>query len=151
MDDEGMEDKRTEKLLNEINDDYNVQKINDTLLEIAATVIDVKRLFNELGMINPQSVAVLQCYVLVYRYILRDEYRFEEIVRNLGQLYRTNKLEQSRDSSPMFCDSDNYSMLLVSGDLKDLGRIMKVNRGVDQLLGYAPEELKGSKINKIMP
>ena len=94
-------------------------------------MIDVKRMFNELGMINPQSVAVLQCYVLVYRYILRDEYRFEEIVRNLGQLYRTNKLEQSRDSSPMFCDSDNYSMILVSGDLKDLGRIMKVNRGVD--------------------
>ena len=56
-------------------------------------MIDVKRLFNELGTINPQSVAVLQCYVLVYRYILRDEYRFEEIVRNLGQLYRTNKLE----------------------------------------------------------
>jgi PAS domain S-box-containing protein len=42
-------------------------------------------------------------------------------------------------------------MLLVSGDLKDLGRIMRVNRGVDQLLGYSPEELKGSKINKIMP
>lgn len=51
----------------------------------------------------------------------------------------------------MFCDSDDYSMLLVSGDIKDLGRIMRVNRGVDQLFGYSPEELKGSKINKLMP
>ena len=100
---------------------------------------------------NPQSVAVLQSYVLVYRFILRDEYRFEEIVHNLGQIYRTNKLEQSRDSNPIFCDSDDFSMFLISGDLKDLGRILRVNRGVDQLLGYAPEELKGSKINKIMP
>lgn len=51
----------------------------------------------------------------------------------------------------MFCDSDNFSMLVVSGDMKDLGRILRVNRGVDQLLGYSPEELQGSKINKIMP
>lgn len=29
-----------------LNDDYNVSKMNDTLLEIAATIIDVKKLFS---------------------------------------------------------------------------------------------------------
>jgi PAS domain S-box-containing protein len=42
-------------------------------------------------------------------------------------------------------------VFVVSGDIKDLGRILRVNRAVDQLIGYTPEELKGSKINKIMP
>lgn len=69
--------------------------------------------------------------MLVYRFILRDEYRFEEIVNSLGQQYRTNKLEQSRDSNPIFCDSDDYSVFVVSGDVKDLGRILRVNRAVD--------------------
>ena len=51
----------------------------------------------------------------------------------------------------MFCDSDDYVLLLISGDLKDLGRIMKVNKAVDALLNYAPHELQGSKIEKVMP
>jgi PAS domain S-box-containing protein len=51
----------------------------------------------------------------------------------------------------MFCDSDDYVLALVSGDIKDLGRISRVSRGIDQLLGFTPEELKGSKIEKIMP
>ena len=46
----------------------------------------------------------------------------------------------------MFCDSDDYALLLVSGDLKDLGRILRVNRGADSLFGYTPDELRGSKI-----
>lgn len=112
-------------------DDYDVDKMNATLLDIAANIIDIKSLFTQLQAMNPQSVAVLQSYMLVYRFILRDEYRFEEIVNSLGQLYRTNKLEQSRDSNPIFCDSDDYAVFVVSGDLKDLGRILRVNRAVD--------------------
>lgn len=37
----------------------------------------------------------------------------------------------------MFCDSDDYVLLLVSGDIKDIGRILRVNKGVDNLLGYS--------------
>lgn len=115
----------------DLTDDYDVDKMNTTLLDIAANIIDIKSLFSELQSMNPQSVAVLQSYMLVYRFILRDEYRFEQIVNNLGQLQRTNKLEQSRDNTPIFCDSDDYSVFVVSGDVKDLGRILRVNRAVD--------------------
>lgn len=52
---------------------------------------------------------------------------------------------------PKFFDSDNYAMILVSGDVKDLGRIIKANRGVEHIFGYMPNELQGSRINKIMP
>jgi|LauGreDrversion4_2_1035121.scaffolds.fasta_scaffold33947_4 hypothetical protein len=30
----------------DMNDDYNVEKVNDTLLEIASTIIEVKNLYN---------------------------------------------------------------------------------------------------------
>ena len=78
------------------------------MLEIASTIIDIKYLYSRLCQLNPQSVAVLQSYALVYRYILRDEYRYEELVSTLTQLYRTNKLEHQRDNTPMFFDSDDY-------------------------------------------
>lgn len=42
-------------------------------------------------------------------------------------------------------------MILVSGDVQDLGRITKANRGVELLFGYMPNELLGYKVNKIMP
>lgn len=42
-------------------------------------------------------------------------------------------------------------MMLVSGDVKEIGRIVKCNRGVENIFGYMPNELQGSKINKIMP
>lgn len=135
----------------EIPDDYNVEKVSSTLLEIASTIIDIKRLFAELCQLNSQSVSVLQSYALVYRFILRDEYRFEELVSSLNQLQRTNKLEHTRDNTPAFFDSDDYVLAQVSGDLKDLGRVVRVSRGIDQILGFSPDEVKGSKIEKIMP
>jgi PAS domain-containing protein len=88
---------------------------------------------------------------LVYRYILRDEFRFNDIINNLNQLKKTNKLEQIRELIPKFFDSDNYAMILVSGDVNDLGRMIKANRGVEVIFGYMPNELQGYKINKIMP
>ena len=42
-------------------------------------------------------------------------------------------------------------MLLVSGDVKNLGRITKANRGVEHIFGYVPNDLKGYRINKVMP
>ena len=100
---------------------------------------------------NPQNVDVIQNYALIYRYILRDEFRFNDIVNNLNSLKKTNKLEQTRELVPKFFDSDNYAMILVSGDVKDLGRMVKANRGVEYIFGYMPNELQGCKINKIMP
>ena len=41
--------------------------------------------------------------------------------------------------------------MLVNGDLKDLGRIMKCSKGVEIIFGYTPEELSGLKIAKLMP
>jgi PAS domain-containing protein len=72
---------------------------------------------------------------------LRDEFRFNDIINNLNQLKKTNKLEQIRELMPKFFDSDNYAMILVSGDVKDLGRIIKANRGVELIFGYMPNEL----------
>jgi hypothetical protein len=31
-----------------------------------------------------------------------------------------------------------YSMLLVSGDTKEMGRILRANRGSEQVFGYYP-------------
>lgn len=42
-------------------------------------------------------------------------------------------------------------MIQVSGDLKDLGRITKANRGIELIFGYMPNELEGYRVNKLMP
>ena len=51
--DKNNSEKNFERILQDIYDDYDVEKMNSSLLDIAITVIDVKRLFNELGVINP--------------------------------------------------------------------------------------------------
>jgi hypothetical protein len=73
--------------------------------------------------------------------LLRDEFRFNDIINNLNQLKRNNKLDQTREVIPKFFDSDNYAMMLISGDIKELGRIVKANRGVETVFGYMPNEL----------
>ena len=40
---------------------------------------------------------------------------------------------------------------MVSGDVKDLGRIRQANNSCRFVYGYDPRDLIGSKINKLMP
>ena len=128
-----------------------MDKVHALVLEISKTIMRIKAVFGQLCAFNPQNIDVIQNYALVYRYILRDEFRFNDIINNLNQLKKTNKLEQIRELLPRFFDSDNYAMILVSGDVKDLGRISRANRGVENIFGYMPSELQGYRINKVMP
>lgn len=40
---------------------------------------------------------------------------------------------------------------MVSGDIKELGRIKQANSSCRFVYGYDPKDLIGSKINKLMP
>lgn len=42
-------------------------------------------------------------------------------------------------------------MLMVSGDVKEVGRIKQSNSSTRFVFGYDPKDLIGSKINKLMP
>jgi len=42
-------------------------------------------------------------------------------------------------------------MLMVSGDVKEFGRIKQSNSSTRFVFGYDPKDLIGSKINKLMP
>jgi PAS domain S-box-containing protein len=40
---------------------------------------------------------------------------------------------------------------MVSGEIKEIGRIKQANSSTRFVFGYDPKELIGSKINKLMP
>ena len=80
------------KELSMISNIYSVLRTNNFLYEIAKKIIDMKLLFQTLQNLNPQGIEALQLYCLIYRYILRDEDRFNSIVTTLNQLRKTNKL-----------------------------------------------------------
>lgn len=50
-----------------------------------------------------------------------------------------------------FFDSDIYSLIMVTGDVKELGRVRQANSSCRFVFGYDPRDLIGSKINKLMP
>jgi len=88
---------------------------------------------------------------MIYRHLLRDENRFNKIINTLNNIKNNAKLDLKKQPVPRFVDSDNYAMLLVSGDINNLGRIIKANRGVESVFGYTPSELNQKRINHLMP
>lgn len=56
-----------------------------------------------------------------------------------------------REIGIRFFDSDIYGLLMVSGEVKELGRIKQANSSVRFVFGFDPKELIGSRINKLMP
>ena len=83
--------------------------------------------------------------------MLRDEATFNDLVNKIQQIKHSSKLEQQREIGIRFFDSDIYALLMVSGEIKELGRIKQANSSTRFVFGYDPKELIGSKINKLMP
>eukprot|EP00347_Sterkiella_histriomuscorum_P015972 403354991 len=134
-----------------IKEDYDVDKTLGTAYLVSEKIIEIKSLFSKLIMINPLCIDTSSTYALAYRYILRDESTFSELVTRIQQIKNSSKLEQQREQGIRFFDSDIYSLLMVSGDIKELGRIKQANSSCRFVYGYDPRDLIGSKINKLMP
>lgn len=90
-------------------------------------------------------------YALIYRHMLRDEATFNDLVNKIQQIKNSSKLEKKREIGIRFFDSDIYALLMVSGEIKEIGRIKQANSSTRFVFGYDPKELIGSKINKLMP
>jgi len=132
-------------------EDYDVQKTLKIAYEVSEKIIEIKSVFSALVRINPLCIDTSSTYALAYRYILRDEATFSELVTRIQQIKNSSKLEQQREMGVKFFDSDIYSLLMVSGDIKELGRIRQANSSCRSVFGYDPRDLIGSKINKLMP
>ena len=50
-----------------------------------------------------------------------------------------------------FFESDTYCTVLVSGDVKELGRIIRCSKMFTQMMGYFPEEVINLKVNVLIP
>jgi hypothetical protein len=55
--------------------------------------------------------------------MLRDEATFNDLVNKIQQIKNSSKLEQQREIGIRFFDSDIYALLMVSGEIKEIGRI----------------------------
>jgi hypothetical protein len=104
-------------------EDYVVQTTLDQAHNVARKIIEVKDLFNKLLSLNPLCIDTLSTYALAYRYVLRDESTFTYLINLIQQIKGASKLETTREQGVRFFDHDIYSMIMVSGELKELGRI----------------------------
>jgi len=130
---------------------YKVRQTIQTAFELAKNIREIKKLFKRLLTLNPKCVDTQLLYALIYRYILRDEGTFQEIVTKIQQIKNSAKLEQSREPGVKFFDSDVYAMLVVNGDSKELGRIRQATSSSKFVFGYDQKELINAKINMLMP
>jgi hypothetical protein len=64
-------------------EEYEVHKTLDSAFEISGKIIEIKQLFSSLIAINPFCIDTSSTYALAYRYILRDEGTFSELVKRI--------------------------------------------------------------------
>lgn len=64
-------------------EDYDVHKTLDTAYDVSEKIIEIKSLFSRLVSINPLCIDTSSTYALAYRYILRDEGTFTELVTKI--------------------------------------------------------------------
>jgi len=54
-----------------------------TAYEVAEKIMEIKQLFTKLININPLCIDISSTYALAYRYMLRDESTFTELVTRI--------------------------------------------------------------------
>jgi hypothetical protein len=74
-------------------DDYDAHTTLDTAYEVSEKIIEIKYLFTKLISINSLCIDTSSTYALAYRYILRDEGTFSELVNRIHQIKNSSKLE----------------------------------------------------------
>ncbi len=119
--------------------------------QVAKKIIKIKNLFARIIDLNHQCIDTSSTYALVYRHILRDEATFNDLVNRIQHIKNSSKLEQQRERGIRFFDSDIYALLMVSGEVKELGRVKQANSSNRFVFGYDPKDLIGTRINKLMP
>ena len=73
--------------------EYNFKKLYGLALNISRHIITIRQLFNELTSYNRQSIGIITTYAMIYRHLLRDEHRFNNLVVMINQIKKNNKLE----------------------------------------------------------
>lgn len=66
-----------------IKEDYDVDKTLSTAYLVSDKIIEIKTLFSKLISINSLCIDTSSTYALAYRYILRDESTFSELVTRI--------------------------------------------------------------------
>jgi len=66
-----------------IKEDYDVDKTLATAYHVSDKIIEIKSLFSKLVSINSLCIDTSSTYALAYRYILRDESTFTELVTRI--------------------------------------------------------------------
>lgn len=66
-----------------IKEDYDVDKTLQTAYLVSDKIIEIKTLFSKLITINSLCIDTSSTYALAYRYILRDESTFSELVTRI--------------------------------------------------------------------
>ena len=130
---------------------YEANAVLNLLHEVAFHFIELKRTFSEIKELNWQCLEIICAYGLLYKYVFRDEFEYEQITDSILKLKDSIFIQQRNESPLKFFESDTYCMILVSGDVKELARIQRCNKMVPTLIGYTAEELISQKVNILVP
>eukprot|EP01022_Parablepharisma_sp_SALTPOND_P033229 TRINITY_DN88328_c0_g1_i1.p1 TRINITY_DN88328_c0_g1~~TRINITY_DN88328_c0_g1_i1.p1 ORF type:complete len:1059 (-),score=118.88 TRINITY_DN88328_c0_g1_i1:1723-4899(-) len=135
-------------LLNPTTIDFNaLDKDNNQIYKYAK---ETARLWIDLCNINPNYTTAIIKYTAYLREMRNNDHLANEIQDRA-------KNESSRKSLSVYVKNnevlfdDKTAVLHISGAKETLGKILKVNQGVQAVLGYNAIELLQNSISKVMP
>jgi len=128
--------------------DFNaLDKDNDNIYKFAK---ETGELWNDLCKINPNYSAA----IFKYTNYLREMRNNDQLANDIQDKMKNDTTKKSLSALAKQNDvlfDEKTAILHVSGAKESLGKVIKVNQGTLQVLGYSPIELLQNSVNKIMP
>ena len=106
---------------------YEVNAVLNHMHEVSRHFIALKKTFAEIKELNWQCLEIICAFGLLFKFVFRDEFEYEQLTDSIMKLKDSIFLQQRNESPLKFFESDTYCVLLVSGDVKELARIMRCN------------------------
>jgi len=113
----------------------------------------VHEYFNEIISIFPDHVKTYLLYSMFLKDVANSEIEAEEYQDKAHQILKSidTSKRQAYSSESTFSVNRETAIVIISGDLHNLGIILNVNEDTQQIFGYSYNELVSSSVNKIMP
>ena len=129
--------------------DLNI--LNDLGKKIYTASQESDFFWGQLCKINPNYKAALEMYGEYLKEIRNHEHLGNSYIERFYNTMSTKKSidEHTKTSDVLF--SDDTTVIHISGNKEQLGKILKTSQGLSKVFGYSKTEVIGHSINILMP
>ncbi len=128
----------------------NFQYLGGISYDIDEILKRIRRMYQELIVLNPVNIYVQMLYAIFTKRIVKDDFEALDISREVSATANNLRLHNKYVSEEKFGSNSKNALFIISGQRTSLGEVLCINNEVSELLGYAKHEIVGHNISRVM-